>query len=367
MDLYSTVLIASAITLAGIISIRLGISSAIVEVAAGLVLGNFLGVKVEAWLDFLGTFGGLTLTFLAGAEIDILLLRKRAKESFTIGSMAFIAPLLGEVLFLSVVTDWPLLTKLAASLALTTTSVAVVYAILTEYEILKLPASRLIIATTFVNDILTLIGISFLSPNFNMFTIMFFVIIAFMILAVPRMLKYGVERYGNRAIEVELRLVFASMLGVAFIADVGKLHAVFGAFVLGLVFASSIQKYDDVRLKMRTVTFSILSPAFFVRAGLMISLPSIVQNTYLILGLLGMKMLSKIVGTYNLNKKWIPEAPMFSTLLFSTGLTVGTITATIGRDLGFLDQTQFSITIMTVILSAVVPTLLAKRFVPRRL
>jgi hypothetical protein len=55
---------------------------------------------------------------------------------------------------------------------------------------------------------------------------------------------------------------------------------------------------------------------------------------------------------------------MFSTMLFSTGLTVGTITATLGHQLGYLSDTQFSVIVTVVILSAVVPTLIAKRFLP---
>jgi Kef-type K+ transport system membrane component KefB len=180
------------------------------------------------------------------------------------------------------------------------------------------------------------------------------------------MLEFLVDSYGKRAVELELRFIFASMLGVSFIADAGRLHAVFGAFVLGLVFANCIHSYSDILSKTRSVTFSLLSPAFFVRAGMLISLPAITQNIGLILGLLGAKMLSKFIGTYYFNKKWIPEAPIFSTMLLSTGLTVGTITATLGRDLGFLDQTQFSIAVTAVIMSAVVPTLIAKRFVPTR-
>jgi glutathione-regulated potassium-efflux system ancillary protein KefC len=365
VDLYSTALIALVVVITGVLSIRLHISSSILEAAAGIVLGSFLGVKIEPWLDFLGTFGGLMLTFLAGAEVDLILLRKAAKPSFTIGVMAFLAPLAGEVIFLSFLSDWPLLTRLAASIALTTTSVAVVYAVLLEYELLDMRASRLIIAATFVNDILTLIAINLLSPSFNLFTVAFLLIIAFMIIALPKILDYLVESYGKRAVELELRFIFAAMLGVSFIADAGKLHAVFGAFVLGLVFANCIHNYD-ILPKARSVTFSLLSPAFFVRAGLLISLPAVIQNMALILGLLGSKMLSKFIGTYYFNKKWISEAPMFATMLLSTGLTVGTITATLGRDLGFLDQTQFSVVVITVILSAIIPTLISKKFVPTR-
>ncbi len=366
IDLYSTALIAIVVVFTGVLSIRFHVSSSILEAVAGIILGSFLSVRIEPWLNFLGTFGGLMLTFLAGAEVDLYLLRKSAKPSFTIGIMAFAMPLIGEMLFLSLLTDWTLISRLAASIALTTTSVAVVYAVLLEYELLDLRASKLIIAATFVNDILTLIAINLLSPSFNLVTVVFVAIIALMILALPRAMEYLVESYGKRAVELELRFIFAAMLGVSFIADAGKLHAVFGAFVLGLVFANCIHNYDDILPKARSVTFSLLSPAFFVRAGLLVSLPAVIQNVGLILGLLGAKMLSKFIGTYYFNRKWIPEASMFSTMLLSTGLTVGTITATLGRDLGFLDQTQFSVAVITVILSAIVPTLIAKKFVPKR-
>lgn len=367
VDLYSTALIALVVVFTGVLSIRFHISSSILEAVAGIALGSFLGVRIEPWLDFLATFGGLMLTFLAGAEVDLSLLRKSAKPSFTIGIMAFVAPLIGEILFLSTLSDWTLISRLAASIALTTTSVAVVYAVILEYELLDLKASKLIIAATFVNDILTLIAINLLSPNFNSVTVVFVAIIALMILTLPRSLEYLVESYGKRAVELELRFIFAAMLCVSFIADAGKLHAVFGAFVLGLVFANSIHTYGDILTKARSVTFSLLSPAFFVRAGLLISMPAVVQNVGLILGLLGVKMLSKFIGTYYFNRKWIPEASLFSTALLSTGLTVGTIVATLGRDIGFLDQTQFSVVVTTVILSAIVPTLIAKRFVPTKI
>jgi glutathione-regulated potassium-efflux system ancillary protein KefC len=369
VELYSASLVAVAIIVSAIFGARLRISSAIFEVLAGIILGNILGVKLESWLDFLGTYGGLVLTFLAGAEVEFLILRKKAKASFTIGTLAFIAPLVAEFLFLSLATNWTFQAKISVGLALTTTSVAVVYAILTEYEIMKLPASRVIIAVTFVNDILTLIGINLISSSFNVYVIAtFFTILGILILLIPTVLRHIVERYGRRAVEMELRFIFASLLGVAFLADIAKLHAVFGAFVLGLVFASTIQKYQDILSKIRTVTFSFLSPAFFIRAGLLIGLPAVIENISLILGLLAVKLLSKFAGTYLLSKKWIDEsAGMFSALLFSTGLTVGSITATLARDLGFINQTQFSVAIITVILSAIVPTLLAKRFVPKKI
>ncbi len=366
VDLYSTALIALVVVATGIASIRINVSSAILEAIAGILLGNFFGVRIEPWLDFLGTFGGLTLTFLAGSEVDLILLGKNLRPSLTIGAMAFVVPLVSEMLFLSLFTNWSYLAKLTTSLALTATAVAVVYTLLLERGLLETSISKLILAAIFVNDILTLIGISLILHTINLFTIVFFLVIGIMIIVLPKVLAYLVRRYGRRAVELELRFIFAAMLGVSFLADAGNMQAVFGAFILGLVFANSIHSYEDLLPKLRSVTFSLLSPAFFIRAGLLISLPAVIENITLILGLLGVKMLSKFLGTYYFNKLWIPDAPFFSTMLLSTGLTVGIITASFGRDMGFLDPTQFSIAMIAVILSAIIPTLIAKKYTPAK-
>jgi len=366
VDLYSAALVGLSIAFAAILSIRFGISSAIFEVVAGMILGNLLGVRIEGWLDFLGTFGGLMLTFLAGAEIETRLMKKHLKKSLIIGSISFIAPLLGIFAFTTAFTDWSLMAKLAAGLALTTTSVAVVYAVLTEYDLLKMQIGAVVISVTFVNDILTLIGINVLSPSFNIYTALFIGVIIALAVLLPKLLRYVVSRYGRRSVELELRVILAMVLAIALIADAGKLHAVFGAFLLGFLFANSIQKYDEIRSKLRTITFAILSPAFFIKTGLLISLPTVASNVFLIVGMLAAKLISKFAGTYPACRRWIPEGAAFSSLMFSTGLTVGTITATLGLELGVLDSAQFSSVIMAVILSAIVPTVIAKRFVPKK-
>ena len=364
VELYPTAVVAIAVVVAGVIGVKTRISSSIFEVCAGLVIANALGIGIAPWLDFLGTFGGLALTFLAGAEVQFVLLRKQAKQSFGIGSVAFFAPLIGIVTVLTLFTNWSWQARVAGGLSLTTTSVAVVYAVLSEYGMLKTPTAKTIIAVTFVNDILTLLGINFIQLSFNFVTLAFVVAMVALVPVAPRLLRGVVAHFGNRAIEVELRLVLAILLAISFFANVANLQAVFGAFVLGLVLANSIQDHQQILSKMRTLTFALLAPAFFIRAGMLIVLPAVVANLALVFGLLATKMGSKFAGVYGLTKKWIPEAPVFSTMLFSTGLTVGTITATLAEQLGYLSTSQFSVVVSVVILSAVVPTLIAKRFVP---
>lgn len=368
VDLYSSALVALVVVLAGIIGIRSGISTPILEVTAGIILGNFLGVGIEPWLDFLGTFGGLALTFLAGTEIDLTMLgNKMKKQSITLGTIAFIVPLFAEMLFLKAVTDWSLLAILAIGLALTATAVAVVYTLLLETGFLETHVSRLILATVFVNDFLTLVGINLIAHEFNQYTIIFFLTIILIIFSLPKLLEYLVHNYGKRSAEIELRFVFAVLLAISFLADAGRMQAIFGAFILGLVFSHSIHSYQDILPKLRSITFSLLSPAFFIRAGLLISLPAVMQNLVLIMGLLAVKILSKFLGTYPLCKRWIPEAPVFSTMLFSTGLTIGIITLTFGKSAGYLNQAQFSIAMISVIMSALIPTIIARKFTPKSL
>lgn len=365
VDLYSSAIIASAIVISGIVSSRIKVSSSILEVTLGIILANLLLLKIEEWFDFIATFGGLTLTFLAGVEVESRLLKSKANVSIVIGTLAFLAPLVGEIAFLTLFTDWSWNARLAASLALTTTSIAVVYAVLTEYGMIRTQFAKMIIAVTFVNDILTIVGISLIEPAFNIVTVAFLLTLALLALMIPRLTTRLIARYGEKVVEVELRFIFAMLLLISFFADEAGMHAVFGAFILGLIFANTLQRHDRILGKMKVVTFTLLSPAFFIRAGMLISINAITQNILFILMLLLVKILSKFGGCYILCRRWLPEAPTFSTLLLSTGLTVGTITATIGRELGFLTQEQFSMIVVAVILSAVIPTMIAKRFVPK--
>jgi Kef-type K+ transport system membrane component KefB len=53
---------------------------------------------------------------------------------------------------------------------------------------------------------------------------------------------------------------------------------------------------------------------------------------------------------------------LYTTLLMATGLTFGTISALFGLTNGFIDQSEYSVLVTVIILSAIVPTLIAERF-----
>ena len=56
---------------ASIISIRVAISVALIEIIVGAVAGNVIGLEITPWVNFLAGFGAIMLTFLAGTEIEL--------------------------------------------------------------------------------------------------------------------------------------------------------------------------------------------------------------------------------------------------------------------------------------------------------
>lgn len=124
------------VLLASVASVELGISVALIEITFGVVAGNFLSLTSPPWMDFLASFGSILLTFLAGAEVDPRVMQEKFKESLLIGSVSFAAPFLGAWLFCAWVLGWSSAAAQIAGVALSTTSLAVVYAVLVEAGIL---------------------------------------------------------------------------------------------------------------------------------------------------------------------------------------------------------------------------------------
>jgi Kef-type K+ transport system membrane component KefB len=182
----------------------------------------------------------------------------------------------------------------------------------------------------------------------------------------PRAERWFFVRYGNRVIEPELKGAFAALLLLMWLGDRAQSHAVLPAFLLGLVLARSLQRHQQQAQRFRVVAFALLTPFFFLRSGMNVSLPAVWAN----LGLLGLFLLAKVaakfVGVYPLARRYMRRHATYTTLLMSTGLTFGTISATYGLNAGIINRAQFSVLVSVVVLTAVVPTAIAQRlFTPR--
>src|SRR5437867_11130730 len=98
-------------------------------ISGGLPANDF-GIHGARWLDFFAQFGGVLLTFLAGAEVDPGLLRSKLRPSLFLGGVSFLLPFLACAAFAAYVAHWAPKASLIAGVALSTTSLAVVYPVL---------------------------------------------------------------------------------------------------------------------------------------------------------------------------------------------------------------------------------------------
>lgn len=355
------------IFLASIISLRLGISVAIIELLLGVIAGNYFGFQAEPWMTYLAGFGGIVLTFLAGAEVDLPLLRSKFKESMLIGGASFLVPFVGAFAYTYFIIGWSMDAALIAGAALSTTSLAVVYSVLVETGLSRTSLGKLLMASTFVTDIGTALALSilFIKPNFG--TLEFVVVSGIVIyLAVKHSrLLFGNRAYKNKVIEPEIKYLMMLLLIFMYFAAVGASHAVLPAFFLGLFMSPYFTELSDtkeIRNRLRTVAYALITPFFFIVGGMNVSLPLVLGAMGLFIALFAVKQVAKFIGIYFLARKYLPKNEMYSTLLMSTGLTFGTIASVFGYQAGYIDKTQFSVLLAVVVASAVIPTLIAQKW-----
>jgi len=363
---------------AALLSIWFRVATALSEIVVGiiaqLIIGALLGGVAlgtgESWVQFLSGTGAIVLTFLAGAELDPVVFKRKWRQASAVGLVSFAGPFLGCTAVAYWVLHWQIQASWLAGVALSTTSVAVVYAVMLEFGFNVTDFGKTVLAACFITDLATVLALGFIFSPFGGRTLVFFGagVIAFTILPwlTPRFFK----RYGNRPSELEAKYILMVLFGMGALAGWAGSEAVLPAYVFGMVLAGTVGKDHVLIRRLRTLTFGLLTPFYFIRAGSFVSLPAIAAAPWAFLLLLGAKVATKFIGVYPVSRayKLPPGEAMYTTLLMSTGLTFGSISALFGLSHHIIDQRQYSLLIVTVILSAVVPTLIANAFyLPRHL
>ena len=349
---------------AGLISVRTAISVSLLEIAMGVVGGNFLHLHTTEWTSFIAGFGAILLTFLAGAEIDPESLRKHLKPSLAIGLASFLFPFLAAWAYARFVAHWDPRAAWIAGVALSTTSVAVVYAVMVETGLNKTDLGKLILAACFVTDLGTVLALGVIFANYNAWLALFLGVSAAVLFVAPRFAKWFFARYGGKVSELEIKLVFLLLFGLGGLASLANSEPVLPAYLLGLVVAGLFAERREMVRRMRTVVFGFLTPFYFLKAGLFVSLPAVYSGAGIIAAMFAVKMIAKFAGVVPLTRafRFTPREGNYTTLLMSTGLTFGTISALFGLTRNIITQSQYTILVTTVIMSAVIPTLIAQAF-----
>src|SRR6266446_3717589 len=372
-----------------LISIWTGISVALIEILVGVVAGNIAlgfeggtlqigiaGGNIDAgqlhhvlqsteWTNFLAMLGAGVLTFLAGAEIDPHSLKANWRASVLIGILSFAIPFAAVWFVAQFVFGWSLHQAQIAGIALSTTSVAVVYAVMIEDGFSDTAMGKMILAACFITDFGTVLALGTLFANYNLWLLLFVVVTLIILWFMPRWTQGIITRLGATQVsEPEVKFIFFVLFFLGGFATAAKSEAVLPAYLLGLVVAGVFLRDKTLVRRMRSIAFAVFTPFYFIKAGLYVSLPALWTGLFVISVLLALKMITKIAGVFplaRLHYMKIKEAS-YTTLLMATGLTFGTISSLYGLQNGIIDQNQYTILVSVVILSAFVPTLIAQKF-----
>lgn len=364
--------------IASLLSIWLRVSTALSEIVVGtiaqLIIGAVIGAAVlgtdETWIKFLSGLGAIVLTFLAGAELDPDVFKLKWKEAAAIGLASFFFPFVGCALGAHYVLGWELMQSLLAGVAMSTTSVAVVYAVMLEFGFNTTEYGKTVLAACFVTDLGTVVALGLIFAPFTFKTLVFLGVGAVVFGLLPYVTPRFFRRYGNRPSELETKFLLLCLLGMGALATWADSEAVLPAYLIGMVLAGTVGKDHILVRRLRTLTFGLLTPFYFIRAGSFVSIPALIAAPLAFIFLLIVKVGTKVVGVYPVTKFY--KAPnkeaAYTTLLMSTGLTFGTISSLFGLSHGIIDQSQYSALVAAVIASAVIPTVIANAFyLPRHL
>lgn len=364
--------------LSTIIAYHLKVSIALVEICVGVAaaalankyLGpNFLGNNLE-WLRFLASFGAVMLTFLAGAELDPKVIKVKWKEVLIVGLVGFLAPFLGCAAVAHYLLHWSGPSSWLAGVALSTTSMAVVYAVMLETGFNTTEFGKGILGACFINDLGTVIALGLLFAPFTYKTIIFVAVSVVVLAILPFLTSLFTNIYGNRTAAIRVKWVVLVLFGLGALALWSGSEAVLPAYLAGMILAEFAARNHLWIRRLRSLTVGFLTPFYFIRAGSLVALPALIAAPAIFLILFAGKVVAKIFGLYPIVGMFRQERSerWYYTLMMSTGLTFGTISALYGFTHGIINEAQYSFLVATVIGSAVIPTMIANfAFLPKHL
>jgi Kef-type K+ transport system membrane component KefB len=200
--------------------------------------------------------------------------------------------------------------------------------------------------------------------NYNRWLVLFAVATGLVVWLIPRFTRWYFAKVGNRVSEPEIKFVLFILFILGGLATLARSEAVLPAYLIGLVLAGQFLHNKVLMHRMRAIAFSILTPFYFLKAGSFVSFKAVLAGILLIATLSLVKMVTKVGGVlpcalwFNFGRR----NGMYTTLLMATGLTFGTISALFGLTHGYINQSQYTVLVTVVILSAVVPTVIAERY-----
>src|SRR6516162_5900089 len=113
--------------------------------------------------------------------------------------MGFFAPYLGCLLLARYGLGWSWPQAQISGIALSTTSVAVVYAVMVETGYNRTELGKIILAACFINDVGTVLALGLIFANYNIYLVLFIIVTIVVVAALPRIVPWLFAKVGKRA------------------------------------------------------------------------------------------------------------------------------------------------------------------------
>ncbi|MDY0282037.1 MAG: cation:proton antiporter [Salinivirgaceae bacterium] len=282
-----------AAVLSTVLANRLKISIALMEIIVGSLvgfaafhLGYFDKLDLNAdWMKFCTGTGAMLLTFLAGAELNPDIMKSKIKEVSFIGLIGFFSPFIGCSLIAYYLMGWGLEASLLCGIALSTTSMAVVYAVMLEYGFNETEFGKGILGACFVNDLGTVIALGLIFAPFTYKTIIFIAVTILLMFTLQPITNFIVRRFAYKTAAIRAKWVLFMLLSMGVLAMWAGSEPVLPAYVFGMILAKTMEEDGHFVRRLRTLTVGFLTPLYFLRAGALVSIPALlaVPGTFLVL------------------------------------------------------------------------------------
>ena len=342
------------ILVAGAISLKLRFPSAILEIFFGALAGT-LGITVNRELEVLATIGVILLMFIAGTEVNVSLLRLNYLQCLVVGTSSFLAPLVTMTLILITI-GFDLMSSLLISTALSTTSVAVVYALLDQSNLRGTKTGVLILTSAMIVDILSMAFLSIVFVGTSILVVLYILLMLFLIY-LPRIFR-RITKLGS---DFEIKFIFMILIVLALLSEFVGVHSILTAFILGIFVSETFKEHKILEHKIRGLAFAFLIPFFFFVAGLYINLSTIQEYLFLIVLFVTAPLILKYIFTaLPLNFIAKVKSSKLPTV-FAARLTLSTIAAVVGLELSIIEVNVYSAILVSALVSAIAVAVLMHR------
>ena len=359
---YSDLEIGILILLAGIVSIELGVSTAMIEIIAGVIGSNLLNINPSPWFDFIANFGLLGIMLFAGFETSPRILKRYAKRNLTIGMVGYFFPFLVIFSVTYFLLSFSIPTSIIVSLSLSTTSLALVYAIIREHEAVASSVVHVMLGSAMIMDMLSMLTLSLLISELSLDILLYSAVLIVIYLFAFKVTPHIMSRYKGKMAELEVRFILVLLFVMLFFAEKLLISEAVLAYLIGVVLSEFVHEHEELIEKLRGLVFGFFAPAFFFKAGLLINLRQLNLDLLVYIAVFGsLAYFSKFFGTCLFARRFMSkkEARIMG-LMFNFRLSFGIAAALIGYSIGLISLGLYTVIVMIVLLTSIVSSIVLK-------